>query len=107
MYPDFKNVGHIFYQVFNDEIQRIVPRDPLLMYDVKEGWKPLCDFLGKETPAHPFPETNERAVLAANVSIMKATTEVEIHKMWRPAGLIGALEVACVGVIYAYMLRLW
>ena len=28
------------------------------MYNVKEGWKPLCKFLGKEIPDKPFPHEN-------------------------------------------------
>lgn len=28
---------------------------PLLVYQAREGWGPLCEFLGKETPEAPFP----------------------------------------------------
>jgi hypothetical protein len=27
----------------------------LLVFNVKEGWEPLCQFLGKEVPTEPFP----------------------------------------------------
>jgi hypothetical protein len=30
-----------------------------LVYEVKEGWGPLCDFLGVEEPAKPFPHLND------------------------------------------------
>ena len=27
---------------------------------VADGWKPLCDFLGKQMPDGPFPSTNSK-----------------------------------------------
>jgi len=32
----------------------------LLVFDVRQGWAPLCEFLGVETPASPFPRTNSK-----------------------------------------------
>ena len=29
--------------------------DRLLVYEVKEGWEPLCRFLGKDVPKEAFP----------------------------------------------------
>ena len=34
------------------------PKDKLLIYDVKQGWEPLCKFLDKKTPEKPFPWKN-------------------------------------------------
>ena len=31
----------------------------LLVMNIKEGWKPLCDFLGFDTPKEPFPFRNK------------------------------------------------
>ncbi|XP_078484558.1 uncharacterized protein LOC101242581 [Ciona intestinalis] len=36
-----------------------VPKNQLLIYNVKEGWEPLCKFLGVETPDEPFPHKNK------------------------------------------------
>jgi hypothetical protein len=30
-----------------------------LVYEIKEGWGPLCDFLGVEEPDKPFPHLND------------------------------------------------
>ena len=30
------------------------------MYQVTEGWEPLCAFLGVPAPDAPFPRTNDR-----------------------------------------------
>ena len=39
--------------------QASVPADRLLIFDVKQGWAPLCEFLGRPVPAVPFPRGNE------------------------------------------------
>jgi hypothetical protein len=36
-----------------------VPEEKLLVMDIKEGWEPLCKFLGKPIPSEPFPHVNE------------------------------------------------
>ena len=30
-----------------------------MVYELKEGWKPLCDFLGVEAPDKAFPHLND------------------------------------------------
>ncbi len=45
-----------------EEVKRTVPAERLLIFDVQEGWEPLCRFLNKPVPAEkPFPRINERA----------------------------------------------
>lgn len=44
----------------NDTVQRTVPPERLLVYDVKQGWEPLCRFLGVAVPDFPFPHKNTR-----------------------------------------------
>jgi hypothetical protein len=46
-----------------------VPAADLLVYDVAEGWDPLCAFLGVEVPAEPFPNTNTTAEFRAMVGL--------------------------------------
>ena len=51
-------------KVFNDHIQevkKVVPADKLLVYEVKQGWEPLCDFLEVPVPDKPFPRLNDSA----------------------------------------------
>ncbi|MGV3719900.1 MAG: sulfotransferase family protein [Actinomycetota bacterium] len=43
------------------EVREHVPADRLLVYQVKEGWGPLCEFLGAPAPeGKPFPRLNDR-----------------------------------------------
>ena len=48
-----------FYKSWNEEVIRSVPEDRLLVFNVKQGWKPLCDFLGLPVPSKPFPNVND------------------------------------------------
>lgn len=41
-------------------VREALPADRLLVYQVREGWEPLCAFLGKPVPAEPFPNTNDQ-----------------------------------------------
>lgn len=43
----------------NKEVRQRVPAEKLLVYEVKEGWGPLCEFLGVEAPDEPFPHLND------------------------------------------------
>ena len=45
----------------NEAVKNTIPADQLLVYEVKDGWGPLCEFLGKPVPSEPFPRTNDRA----------------------------------------------
>ncbi|KAJ7460212.1 P-loop containing nucleoside triphosphate hydrolase protein [Mycena latifolia] len=43
-----------------EELRRLVPKERVLEYEVKQGWVPLCTFLGKEPPATAFPRVNDQ-----------------------------------------------
>jgi hypothetical protein len=46
---------------WNEEVQRTLPKERLLVYEVKQGWEPLCNFLGVPVPSRPFPRNNDSA----------------------------------------------
>ena len=48
------------FVAWNQEVHRVVPPDRLLVFDVSEGWTPLCRFLDVPIPDVPFPRSNER-----------------------------------------------
>lgn len=43
----------------NNRVMQQVPANRLLVFHVKDGWEPLCEFLGEEVPDTPFPHLNE------------------------------------------------
>lgn len=51
------------YQQHEAYIRSIVPKRNLLMYEVRQGWKPLCDFLQLPKPQTEFPHTNSKKEL--------------------------------------------
>lgn len=46
------------FNAHNEEVMKMVPKERLLVYNVKEGWEPLCRFLNVPVPSTPFPLTN-------------------------------------------------
>lgn len=46
------------YEQHNANVIAAVPQQQLLVYQVSDGWQPLCDFLGCSVPDEPFPRTN-------------------------------------------------
>eukprot|EP01098_Paradermamoeba_levis_P005532 TRINITY_DN2329_c0_g1_i1.p1 TRINITY_DN2329_c0_g1~~TRINITY_DN2329_c0_g1_i1.p1 ORF type:complete len:182 (-),score=49.85 TRINITY_DN2329_c0_g1_i1:152-697(-) len=54
-----------------EEVKRVVPKDKLLVFEVKEGWEPLCKFLGKEIPKKPFPRVNDTAEFQKRILVMQ------------------------------------
>ncbi len=47
------------YRRHIEEVKKVVPPERLLVYEVKEGWEPLCKFLGVPVPDKPFPRLND------------------------------------------------
>jgi hypothetical protein len=66
MWKEYK--PHIFdrdwmINYFNEreaQIKAEVPADRLLVFNVKEGWEPLCRFLAVDIPESDFPRVNSR-----------------------------------------------
>ena len=40
-------------------VKSVVPKEDLLIWNLKDGWEPLCNFLGKEIPDGPIPHENK------------------------------------------------
>lgn len=50
--------GPVFYEEHYDMIKSLVAPNNLLIYNVKDGWEPLCRFLGHPVPKTPMPRGN-------------------------------------------------
>ncbi|TRY78754.1 hypothetical protein TCAL_09468 [Tigriopus californicus] len=48
-----------FFQQWNNSVRKTVPKERLLEFDPKQGWSPLCEFLGVPVPDIPFPRLND------------------------------------------------
>ncbi len=78
------------YHEHIEEIKAAIPPEKLLIFKVTEGWKPLCDFLGKEVPDKEFPNVNDRAQIKQTIAGITKGAYVFLT--------IGVL--ALVGIIY-------
>jgi|EP00802_Teleaulax_amphioxeia_P023297 hypothetical protein len=67
------------YEAHNAKVRATVPAPKLLVFNVKEGWAPLCKFLGREIPDQPFPNVNEAAELERAATIM-----IVLSYLWVP-----------------------
>jgi hypothetical protein len=56
----------------NAEVVANVPTERLLVYQVGQGWEPLCAFLGLPVPTAPFPLANTREEFAARTAARNA-----------------------------------
>ena len=84
----------LMYTEWVSKIIETVPREKLLVYNVKEGWDPLCKFLGVNVPDHPFPRKN-------NSQEMVATNQkMTINTAMRRIGKIIAYFLVIAGAIF-------
>ena len=54
-----QHAKNVFFQHIED-VTNHVPKGQLLIYDVVEGWNPLCEFLELPIPTEEFPHLNKR-----------------------------------------------
>ena len=61
------------------DVKRAFPVDRLLVFDVREGWAPLCAFLrvpAARCPSEPFPRVNDADEMGRLVAVVRLTTRV-------------------------------
>lgn len=47
------------FEEHNRDVEATVSPERLLVFEVKQGWQPLCAFLGVPVPEEPFPHVND------------------------------------------------
>ena len=88
------------YRIHNHRVKAIVPADKLLVYNVTQGWKPLCDFLECEVPPVTFPHENIKSEITNTV--MMTRYGQHIKREFRNAVLkIGLFLIVILGVFLA------
>jgi hypothetical protein len=55
------------FEEHSEEVRRVVVAERLLVFQVAEGWEPLCKFLGVPVPDAPFPRENDTAAFRRRV----------------------------------------
>lgn len=66
-----KQESRKFYDKWTEEVKKVVPKSQLLEFEVKQGWEPLCGFLGLPVPDQPFPRANDRETMAKTINKLR------------------------------------
>ncbi|KAJ7157120.1 hypothetical protein C8R46DRAFT_1225731 [Mycena filopes] len=101
-YRDFPRLGKSHYAQHNEKIRRLAKdqgRD-FLEFNVKQGWGPLCAFLGKDVPKEEFPRGNDTAEMRGLVRGLKDQYDAGVRR--NTLRLLGAVivVVAALGMGY-------
>jgi hypothetical protein len=77
------------YEAWTDHVVRTVPADRLLVFDVADGWAPLCGFLGVPVPDVPYPRRNDRAEMRRVLRTLELGS-----RAWRLGALAAPVGIA-------------
>lgn len=78
----------------NNYVQKVVPPERILTYEVSEGWEPLCHFLDIPVPIKPFPFINSSdQFLAAFASLWRLSLRRSLRNV---------LVVFCISAFLLY-----
>jgi Sulfotransferase domain len=69
----FEDKAHAIevFRRHNQEVRDTIDPGRLLVFDVREGWAPLCRFLEVPIPDEPFPRLNDTASTQATIRRMR------------------------------------
>ncbi|KAG2446865.1 hypothetical protein HYH02_008022 [Chlamydomonas schloesseri] len=102
-YERFKDKEHVrkIYEAHLAEVKTLVPKDQLLVFNPKDGWGPLCAFLGKQPPADgaPFPHVNETPEFRERMRGLEKLSKAMEVATWVQWGLLAAAAGVAAAVL--------
>ena len=72
----------------------MAPKNKLLIYNVKEGWEPLCKFLDVPVPAKPFPHRNKKGAIMQEF--------MQTHPVFKRIQLEALFSLGCISIGLGY-----
>jgi len=57
-----------YFRRWNEAVIAEAPANNLLVFQAKDGWGPLCDFLGVPVPPEPYPRVNTRETMNQRIT---------------------------------------
>lgn len=88
-----------FYADYNRDVERCIPSNQLLVMNIKDGWQPLCSFLGVEVPKDvPWPHEN----IAGSYVVKVIDRGLVGTMMFRELMVMGVLFVLVLAVVFAF-----
>lgn len=80
------------------EVSGVVAPERLLIYDIRNGWEPLCEFLGAPVPKTPFPHLNGREAFWTRFGAQPSASGLEVaagsRRALRPRPSGGSLSAS-------------
>ena len=86
-----------FFNEWNEQVKAEIPANRLLVFEVKLGWEPLCQFLCVPVPEEPFPHLNDTQSYVDRLGRMKRFSII----IWTVA--IAVLVVVVLVVVVAVL----
>jgi predicted naringenin-chalcone synthase len=90
-FPDRDHALEIFGRHRREVIAR-VPAERLLIYDIADGWDPLCAFLGVPVPETPFPHLNGRTAFWTRFGMRRTPAQGDRLSAPAAGGREGSLD---------------
>ena len=69
-----------FYHEWVARVKAHVPPERLLTFEPKQGWAPLCKFLGVPEPEGPYPRTNDTQQMLNMIQVKKKSNNVTTQR---------------------------
>ncbi|NVB39172.1 sulfotransferase family protein [Pseudenhygromyxa sp. WMMC2535] len=64
------------FEAHTEAVKRTIPAERLLVYEIRDGWEPLCEFLELPVPSEPMPRVNDREAMQKRLRIMKVVAHL-------------------------------
>ena len=87
------------YRIHNHRVRSSVAADKLLVYNVKQGWKPLCDFLECEVPNIPFPHENIKGEIIKSLPMTRWVRQVNREVQRGALAIVSVLVIIVITVL--------
>ena len=62
--PNAQTILRKNYRLHNTHVRAVTHSDKTLVFNVKQGWRPVCEFLSVDVPEEPFPHENKQAAIS-------------------------------------------
>ena len=84
------------------DVREMVPKERLLDFKPKDGWEPLCAFLGKPVPDSPFPHENDTQ---ANTQGFAELAQIGLRRIVKNVIMVITIIGVPAGAAYYYQIK--
>ena len=74
-----KEESVVFFNSWVKHVKERVPKERLLIFEAKQGWEPLCNFLNLPIPDQPFPHVNDSSSMLRKFKLLKVVSYLTVY----------------------------